>query len=251
MSQALLYQGRHVLAVLLMFALVTIASARDTKTPPRPQPRPTPAAPKPAKAVAPKPAVARPANPPAKPAVPPRGAVPPKPPTVQKHLNLQAADDMVVRLREPPLKYDEKGLILRYTAKELKELRGDGKLPGYPGDFANLKNGQTVLVFLARSDRSLYQPEVRTDTKKEPAKDNKDNKDNKATSSSKDAAKKDDKPAAPMHAGALMGRLTKVDESNKKLTLRIETPAQPGQPAADPKELLKDLHATMIVILKD
>jgi hypothetical protein len=65
-------------------------------------------------------------------------------------IELQTADDVKVRLANPPLEFDAKGNPKRYTAKELKALRGPGNLPGFPGDFDSLKNEQIVKCFLKR-----------------------------------------------------------------------------------------------------
>jgi hypothetical protein len=67
-----------------------------------------------------------------------------------KDIELQAADDVKVRLLNPPTAFDAKGNPRKYTAKELKELRGPGHLPGYPGDFDSLKVDQIVQVTLKK-----------------------------------------------------------------------------------------------------
>jgi len=46
--------------------------------------------------------------------------------------------------------HDEQGKLKEYTALELKELRGDGKLPGYAAALTDLQDGQVVRVYLAR-----------------------------------------------------------------------------------------------------
>jgi hypothetical protein len=69
---------------------------------------------------------------------------------VQQDVKASAADDMKVRLSQPPDAYDDKGNIRRYTAKELKELKGPDNLPGYTGGPEDLKTNQLVLVTLAR-----------------------------------------------------------------------------------------------------
>ncbi len=60
------------------------------------------------------------------------------------------ADDMKVRLAQPPDAFDDKGNIKRYTAKELKELRGPEGLPGYAGTLDDVKSKQIVIAYLAR-----------------------------------------------------------------------------------------------------
>jgi hypothetical protein len=63
----------------------------------------------------------------------------------------QAIEDVKVRMLNPPPKFDDKGRIRRYTAKELKELKGeDKKTPGYPAEFSDLKQGQYVQVTLVK-----------------------------------------------------------------------------------------------------
>jgi hypothetical protein len=70
--------------------------------------------------------------------------------SVQKDYELQAVDDIKVRAANPPAQFDDKGRIKRYTAKELKELKGNDKLPGYPAEFSDLKQDQIVQVTLIR-----------------------------------------------------------------------------------------------------
>jgi hypothetical protein len=60
------------------------------------------------------------------------------------------ADDMKVRLLQPPEAFDDKGNPKKYTAKELKELKGPDNLPGYTGSLDDVKTNQLVLVTLAR-----------------------------------------------------------------------------------------------------
>jgi hypothetical protein len=61
---------------------------------------------------------------------------------------LPAADDLKVRVLYPPPATDEKGNPKRYTAKELKALKGPGNEWGYTADFDSLKPGQTVRFYL-------------------------------------------------------------------------------------------------------
>jgi len=68
-----------------------------------------------------------------------------------RDIDLEAAEDLKVRLAAPPMEYDEKGKPKKYTAKELRELKGPGNLWGFPGDFDNLKLNQVVRVYLAKS----------------------------------------------------------------------------------------------------
>jgi hypothetical protein len=67
---------------------------------------------------------------------------------VEKEVEWTATDDVKVRLRNPPPQFDDKGRAKRYTAKQLQELKGNDKLPGYPAEFGDLKSGQVVEVAL-------------------------------------------------------------------------------------------------------
>lgn len=68
---------------------------------------------------------------------------------VSKDVDVQVADGAKVRSINPPLAFDDKGNPRKYTQKELKELRGDEKLPGYNSDLDALRTGQTVTLSLA------------------------------------------------------------------------------------------------------
>ena len=70
--------------------------------------------------------------------------------TQHKEFDLEAVATAKVRLKDPPVQADENGNVKKYTAKELKELKGDPKLPGYAGDFDSLKTGQIIQVKLAK-----------------------------------------------------------------------------------------------------
>jgi hypothetical protein len=70
------------------------------------------------------------------------------------NVDIEASDDIQVRLKDPPVTFDEKGNVKKYTKKELKEMKGDPKLPGYAGDFDSLKTDQIVTVKLAKMKES-------------------------------------------------------------------------------------------------
>ncbi len=67
-----------------------------------------------------------------------------------ENVELMLADDVKVRLLNPPLEFDEKGRPRRPSAKRLRELRGTSKLPGYQADLDSLKVEQVVTVSLKR-----------------------------------------------------------------------------------------------------
>src|SRR5258708_6442750 len=71
------------------------------------------------------------------------------PAKVMKDVDFQPTEDMKVRMMNPPAKF-ENGKVKRYTSKELKEMRGDGKLPGYSADLESLRSDQIVQLHLVR-----------------------------------------------------------------------------------------------------
>jgi hypothetical protein len=68
----------------------------------------------------------------------------------RQDVKVMTTDDVKVRTKNPPVAYDDKGNKKKYTAKELKELKGDAKLPGYAAEFSDLKQNQVVEVSLVR-----------------------------------------------------------------------------------------------------
>jgi hypothetical protein len=66
--------------------------------------------------------------------------------TVHKDFDLDAINDVKVRRQDPPVQYDDKGNVKKYTSKELADLKGDPKQPGYAADWTDLKAGQTIKV---------------------------------------------------------------------------------------------------------
>jgi DNA-binding protein H-NS len=79
----------------------------------------------------------------------------------KQKVELRATDDMKIRTLLPPPEYDDNGALKKYTAKELRKLKGPGNLPGYPGDWESLRANAVVKIYLAKKQ------EV---PKKEPAK---------------------------------------------------------------------------------
>jgi hypothetical protein len=79
--------------------------------------------------------------------------------TVQKEYELEATEDIKVRLANPPPQFDEKGRIKKYTQAELKELKGpDPKLRGYKGEFSDLRQEQIVEVHLMHKKEPPRRP---------------------------------------------------------------------------------------------
>lgn len=72
-----------------------------------------------------------------------------------KDIEIQATDDVVVRMARPKEDFDEKGKPKRYTKKELKELKGDDKkLPGYKADFGDISTDQIIQLTIVRKKGS-------------------------------------------------------------------------------------------------
>jgi hypothetical protein len=69
---------------------------------------------------------------------------------VKQEVEVQATDDLVVRMAQPKQDFDEKGRIKKYTKAELKELKGDSKLPGYKAEFTDVQNEQIIRVTTVR-----------------------------------------------------------------------------------------------------
>lgn len=75
----------------------------------------------------------------------------PKVTNKSKDVDLILADDVKVRIGTPPLEFDDKGAIKKYSPEELKSLKGgDTKTWGYASDTNALKTGDVVRVIVAR-----------------------------------------------------------------------------------------------------
>lgn len=70
---------------------------------------------------------------------------------VSKEYKLRATDEMKVRVLYPAPEYDEKGVLKKFTEKELKARKGPGNLPGYAAELDALRTGQMVRIYLARA----------------------------------------------------------------------------------------------------
>jgi hypothetical protein len=79
--------------------------------------------------------------------------------TVNKDVELRAADEVKVRSLNPPIDYDDKGNVKKYTKKELAELKGPDKtLPGYTAEFESLAPNQVVKIYLAKEKAAPKKP---------------------------------------------------------------------------------------------
>lgn len=95
--------------------------------------------------------------------------------TEKKDVDFRAAEDVKVRTVNPPVAYDEKGNVKKYTKEELKELKGkDTNLPGYESSLDRLQTGQYVKVTLARpKEPSKSDKDADKDTDKDKTADKK------------------------------------------------------------------------------
>jgi hypothetical protein len=79
-------------------------------------------------------------------------------------IDLVPGEDMIVRMKDPPVKLDDKGKPRRLTDKEKKEAKGnDPKLPGYTASLEDLRNDQYVTVTVSKKK------DAKTATKEEKA----------------------------------------------------------------------------------
>jgi hypothetical protein len=73
--------------------------------------------------------------------------------TIEKNkqeVEVESTDEAVVRTAVPKEQFDEKGRVKKLTAKERRELRGDGKLPGFKAEFDDIQQDQIVEVRLVK-----------------------------------------------------------------------------------------------------
>jgi hypothetical protein len=83
---------------------------------------------------------------------------------VTKDVDLQADENLVVRVAEPPTEYDDKGNPKKHTKKELEALKGpDKSLPGYKAEPDQLRKGQTVKVYPAKQKQTKTKSAAKTE----------------------------------------------------------------------------------------
>jgi hypothetical protein len=84
-----------------------------------------------------------------------------------KNVDLAQADEMIVRRANPPVMVDDKGKQRKPTAKELKEMKGEGNLPGYIAEPSDLKTNQIVTVYyeVKKKPAKKDDPDALTDNK--------------------------------------------------------------------------------------
>jgi len=85
-----------------------------------------------------------------------------------QNVDFKARDDVLVRTARPREAFDDKGKIKKFTKAELKELKGDPKLPGYKAEYGDLASGQIVEVTLVRKKGAMVvRPKVTAKRKKD------------------------------------------------------------------------------------
>jgi hypothetical protein len=74
-----------------------------------------------------------------------------KPEKKTKEVEVPTLEDVKIRVTTPAVVFDDDGKIKKPTAEDLKKLKGDPTLPGYPGDFSSLRSGQLVTLTIMRN----------------------------------------------------------------------------------------------------
>jgi len=87
--------------------------------------------------------------------------------TENKDVEVQAIDDVVVRLSRPKPDFDDKGRVKKLTKEELKEAKGDSKLPGYKAEFGDVQTEQIVQITVVRKKgaAAAHKPKATTPKK--------------------------------------------------------------------------------------
>src|SRR5713226_9614989 len=119
--------------------------------------------------------------------------------TAHVDFELETDGDTIIRTEVLAEQYDDKGKPKKFTKEELKELKGDPKLPGYKAEFSDLKQGEMVKVVFAKPKEA-------------------DKNDDKKKNDDKD---KKPKPAE-FNVHELIGKLTRVEGTTKKFVLRVD-----------------------------
>ncbi len=74
--------------------------------------------------------------------------------TESRDFELDVAEKVVVRRKDPPFAYDDRGNPIEYTKEKLAELRGKDKTkPGYEAKYEDLASGQTVKLYLKAPEK--------------------------------------------------------------------------------------------------
>jgi hypothetical protein len=84
-----------------------------------------------------------------------------------KEIDVRAVENVKVRSMEPPQEYDDRGFLKKWTQKELADLRGNTKLPGYPVTLEVLRVDRIVEVYVLPPPRSKAEKKLAVDQPKE------------------------------------------------------------------------------------
>jgi hypothetical protein len=87
-----------------------------------------------------------------------------------RQVEVKTAEALKVRTATPPVEYDSKGNLKRWTAKELQALRGASRLPGFPAEFDKVRMGQIVELYVAKAPATKRSPAA-AKAKKQEAED--------------------------------------------------------------------------------
>ncbi len=67
-----------------------------------------------------------------------------------KDVVLTLGEDPHVRLKTPPVEYDENGKRKKYSSEELKEMKSPKNEWGYTGEMDQLKAGQSIKAYVGK-----------------------------------------------------------------------------------------------------
>ena len=69
----------------------------------------------------------------------------------EMNVEFELADKVMVRIEKPPLAFDDKGKVKKYTKEELDEMKGENKKEfGYKAEIDVLKGGQILRLTMGR-----------------------------------------------------------------------------------------------------
>lgn len=67
-----------------------------------------------------------------------------------RQVEVKPGENIVVRTANPPIEYDAKGNLKRWTTREIAALKGASRLPGFPAQFDSVRPGQIVDLYVAK-----------------------------------------------------------------------------------------------------
>jgi hypothetical protein len=78
-----------------------------------------------------------------------------------RQVEVKPGETIKVRTMNPPIEYDSKGNLKRWTPREIAALRGASKLPGFPAEFDAVRPGQIVDLYVAKTPPPKRAPRER------------------------------------------------------------------------------------------